>query len=156
MPLNLILEQTNQVPYFTEMGSVFDALKISARDYDWYLSDLEINYNVPGFTMDDQWITGEDLHRLITEQKLQFIWGVFSAFPIGFRCIVESSPFANGNPAFWADDEYRPQLKNALFEIISWDSSATILVSLDAETAANFSQAYPDAKPLKASPSPHG
>lgn len=82
--MNLILEKMKQVRYFTEMNSVFRALNIAARDYDWYLSDLEINYNVAGFSTDNQWITGEDLERLITCHEIQFIWGVFSAVPKGF------------------------------------------------------------------------
>ncbi|MDD5366915.1 MAG: hypothetical protein PHR30_16380 [Gallionellaceae bacterium] len=156
MAVNLILERTKQVPYFTEMSSVFEALNISACDYDWYLSDLEINYNVAGFEPNDQWMTGQDLYQLVTEQKLQFIWGVFSAVPKGFRCAVESPPFADGNSAFWSSAECKPQLEGALFEISSWDSCATILVGLGAEAAGHFSNVYSDAKLLKPSHEVHG
>jgi hypothetical protein len=146
--MNLILEKTNQVRYFTEMGSVFRALGISARDYDWYLSDLEINRNPAGFEAVDQWLDGEKFYRLISEHEIQFIWGVFSAFSKGFRCIVDNPPFADGNLTYWEVPECKPQLKEALFEIASWDSGATILVGIDAQSGANFVNAYPDAKPL--------
>jgi hypothetical protein len=32
------------VPFFTNLESVFDALKIPCQDYDWYLSDLDTNH----------------------------------------------------------------------------------------------------------------
>jgi hypothetical protein len=146
--MNLILEKTDQVRYFTEMGSVFRALGISPRDYDWYLSDLEINHSPVGFEAVDQWLTGEELHRLINEHEIQFIWGVFSAVPKGLRCDVDNPPFADGNPKYWEPPECKPQLKGALFEIVSWDSGATILVGVDAQAGANFVKAYSDAKPL--------
>jgi hypothetical protein len=53
-PVNLILEKTDQVPFFTDMESVFHALKIPCQDYDWYLSDIETNYHPAGFSARDQ------------------------------------------------------------------------------------------------------
>lgn len=146
--MNLILERTEQVPYFTEMSSVFRALKITAADYDWYLSDIETNYNVPGLSADNHWVAGEYLHRLVLEQEIQFIWAVFSAVPKGARPTVTNPPCVDGNSSYWNDAECKPQLEGALFEIACWDSSATILVGITTEMAANFSQAYSDAKPL--------
>ncbi len=146
--MNLILEKTDQVRYFTEMGSVLRALGISAFDYDWYLSDLETNYSAPGFSPIDQWMTGEELYALINGQELQFIWGVFSAVPKGYRCEIKTAPYADGNTSFWADTECEPQLEGATFEIACWDSGATILVGISTEAAINFSKVYSDAKPL--------
>jgi hypothetical protein len=146
--MNLILEHTSQVPYFTEMGSVFRALKISASDYDWHLSDIETSYNFRSLSPENHWVTGEDLHRLVTEQEIQFIWAVFSAVPKGARPTVSNPPCADGNSSYWKDAECKPQLGGALFEIACWDSSATILVGITAEMAANFTHAYSDAKPL--------
>ena len=149
--MNLILEHTNQVPYFTEMGSVFHALKISASDYDWYLSDIETNINVHGLSDSDQWLNGEELHRLVAEQKIQFIWAVFSAVPRGARPTITNAPYVDGNPHYWNDTECKPQIKEALFEIACWDSSATILIGITPDMATNFTLAYSDAKPLYAS-----
>jgi hypothetical protein len=146
--MNLILEHTTQVRYFTEINSVFQALRISASDFDWYLSDLEMIGSISGFEATDQWIGGEDLQRVITENEIQFIWGVLSAFPKGFRCEIEEPPYADGNPTYWEDSECKPQLTSALFEIVSWDSSAVILVGISAQAGDNFLQAYPDAKLL--------
>lgn len=146
--MNLILEKTSQVYYFTEIGSVLRALGVSATDYDWYLSDLETNHVPSGFEITDQWISGEALDRLVSEHEIQFIWGVFSAVPAGFRCTVESAPFVYGNSRYWKEPDCKPQLECALFEIAGWDSSATILIGVPPQAAASFLRAYPDATPL--------
>jgi hypothetical protein len=146
--VNLILEKTDEVPFFTNMESVFHALKIPCQDYDWYLSDLDTSYYPEGFSPRDQWMTGKELSRLISGQNFQFNWGVFSAVPKGFHCEIEDAPFADGNSAYWIDPDYHPQLRCALFEITCWDSSATILAGISPEAAANFLRAFPDTRPL--------
>jgi hypothetical protein len=56
--MNLILEKTSQVRYFTNMQEVFDAAGIETRQYDWFVSDIEVNYTPEGFSLGDQWMTG--------------------------------------------------------------------------------------------------
>lgn len=146
--MNLILEHTDAVPFFTEMHSVFKALGIRARDYDWFVSDIETNYYGNGFTSEDHWITGEALERFITENTVQFIWAVFSAFPKGVRFPVEAAPTVEDYAGYWSGIEVAPQLKDALFEIAAWDSSATIFIGLPAEAIEHFMRVYPDAKSL--------
>ena len=68
MPVNLILERTNQVPYFTEMGSVFDALKISARDYDWYRKRMR--RSLPGPSRSDRCLRPDMLVKETARSKL--------------------------------------------------------------------------------------
>lgn len=146
--MNLILERTDSVPFFTEMRSVFSALGLRARDYDWFVSDIETNYYGEGFTSDDQWITGDALERFITENTVQFIWAVFSAFPKGVRFQVKEAPIVEDYAGYWSGNEVAPQLKDALFEIAAWDSSGTILVGLPPEATEKFMNFYPDARPL--------
>lgn len=146
--VNLILEKTAQVTFFTEMRSVLSALGIRACDYDWYLSDVEINRNVDGFVVEDQWLSGNQLERLITTEEIQFIWAVFSAVPVGTRFDVPKAPFADGNSTFWHGVGGRPQLDGGLFEIVCWDSSATLLIGIDQEMADHFSAVYSDTRLL--------
>lgn len=146
--MNIILERTSAVPFFTEMRSVFKALGMQARDYDWFVSDIETNYYGSGFTSEDQWITGEAFERFITENTVQFIWAVFSAFPRGVRIPVDVAPIVEDYAGYWSGIEVAPQLKDALFEIAAWDSGATILVGLPDEAVEKFIKSYPDAKPL--------
>jgi len=146
--MNLILENTQQVSYFTEICSVLRALSISAAEYDWFVSDIETHYSIPGFFEEDQWISGSELDRLLSTQEIQFIWGVFSAVAKGSRPPIESTPYADGNPCYWEAENLKPQLNGALFEIVYWDSSATILIGISDAMVRNFKQIYPDAKPL--------
>ena len=143
--MNLILERTDQVRFFTDMRLVFSALGISAADYDWFISDIETNYYGTDFTSDDQWMEGHALQSFVNQNEVQFIWAVFSAVPKGHRPTVVAAPYIEGNPDFWNGDEIAPQLDGALFEIACWDSGATILVGLPPLLEENFRLAYSDA-----------
>ena len=146
--MNLILESSARVPYFTDMGACLKAAGIAVEDFDWYVSDCETNVTVPELSGGSRWFDGDELSRVLETDHLQFDWGVFSAVPRGMRYPVESDPFADGNPAYWQAGDIVPQLPGALFEIACWDSSATILVGLSREHAAAFLAAFPEAMPL--------
>lgn len=146
--MNLILEKTDQVRYFTNMALVFKALGISAADYDWYVSDIETNCSESKFSRDDRWVAGRDLQEFLAQNEVQFIWAVFSAVPKGVRFIVETPPYIDDNPRYWSGEELVPQLKGALFEIACWDSSATILVGLPAKAEESFVRTYSDTRHL--------
>jgi hypothetical protein len=146
--VNLILEHTSQVRYFTNMAWVFEALNLKASHFDWYVSDIETNCSSDVFPKNDRWIGGEELQHVLKQQEVQFVWAVFSAFPVGIRVEISASPYADGNPAYWSHGRVAPQLGDALFEIACWDSSATILIGLPEAAQESFRQAYPDTKPL--------
>jgi hypothetical protein len=146
--MNLILEKTDQVRWFTNMREVFDAADIAPQDYDWYLSDIETNWTPPGFSPIDQWLSGDALASFLGEHEVQFIWAVFSAVPKGFRSTLLSAPYVEGNPSYWSGEEPAPQLDGALFEIACWDSSATILINLPAQAARSFLRKFTDTQPL--------
>lgn len=146
--MNLILEKTNQVRYFTNMQEVFDAAGIEARQYDWFVSDIEINYTPEGFSLGDQWMTRDELAQLVCDNDLQFIWAVFSAVPIGNRPSVVDAPYCEGNPNYWNGTDPGPQLDGAVFEIACWDSSATILIGLPEHARRAFVLKYSDTRPL--------
>jgi hypothetical protein len=146
--MNLILEKTDQVRWFTNMREVFDAADIAPQDYDWYLSDIETNWTPPGFSPIDQWLSGDALASFLREHEVQFIWAVFSAVPKGFRSTLLSAPYVEGNPSYWSGEEPAPQLDGALFEIACWDSSATILINLPAQAARSFLRKFTDTQPL--------
>ncbi|NWF46648.1 hypothetical protein F3K02_15525 [Hydrogenophaga sp. D2P1] len=147
--MNLILEGTDRVPFFTDMRATLHALGISASAFDWYLSDIETNYYGEDFSPRDQWITGIELRRLLECNEIQFIWAVFSAVPVGHRHTVLAAPYIEGNPDFWTGSEVRPQLQGAVFEIACWDSSATILVGLPEAAQKRFLAAFPETDSLQ-------
>ncbi|WP_332851920.1 hypothetical protein [Duganella sp. S19_KUP01_CR8] len=146
--MNLILEKTDQVRFFTDMKEVFAAAEIAPQDYDWYVSDIETNFTPEGFDVGDQWIRGEELASLIHKQEIQFIWAVFSAVPKGTRPTVSEPPYVDGNPDYWDGKDPAPQLEGALFEIACWDSSATILINLPERAQRAFIAKYSDTQPL--------
>lgn len=109
--MNLILEKTNQVKFFTNMNKVFLGLRILCRDYDWYVSDIETN----GYFVEEGWYSGLELEEKITGNDVQFIWAVFSAVPKSTRFEVTESPFVDGNPDYWNGSNPRPQLSGGRF-----------------------------------------
>src|SRR5690606_32781355 len=81
----------------------------------------------------------------LVEQRPLFFWAVISAIPsscsdddINAPC----SPYADGNPTFWIGSP-SPQHPQAEFEIVCWDSGATLLIGADDVVAAAFRSAYP-------------
>lgn len=149
--MNLILEKTDQVPWFTNLREVLDAASLAPEDYDWYVSDIEVSWTPPGFVAVDQWMTGAGLASFLHQHDVQFIWAVFSAVPKGFRASPSSPPYVDGNPHYWSGAELRPQFDSALFEIACWDSSGVILVGLPEEAARAFLRRYTDARPVASS-----
>lgn len=146
--MNLILEKSDQVDWFTDMAATFSAMGVDPRAYDWYVSDIETNAPVPLLGEGDTWVTGDALATALLGAPIQFVWAVFSAFLPGVRVEVLSAPRADGNARFWRPPEAVPQLPGACFEVVCWDSSATLLVGVSQEQAASFLRAWPGAKPL--------
>jgi len=147
--MNLILEQSNKVKYFTNMQQIFSALGNICEDYNWFISDIETNFYIPDvFNNTDQWITGKALNNILNNYEIQFIWAVFSAFKKGTKFEISKSPYVEDNPIYWNGIEANVQLENAEFEIACWDSSGTILVGINQELASKFCMTYPETKSL--------
>ena len=146
--MNLILENSPDVPYFTDVSATLRTLGVEPEAYDWHLSDVECSMSVPELAAGCQWLTGNELSQLLKRAPIQFIWGVLSAFAPGVRPVVDVAPFADSNPDFWRIPDCPPQLPGAALEIVCWDSSATLLIGISEEMADKFVHAFPDAKPL--------
>jgi len=131
------------------MRATLGALGIAASDFDWYLSDVETNYYGEDLSSEDQWIAGDELHRVLESNDIQFIWAVFSAVPVGHRPPVSTAPYIEVNPGYWTGSEVQPQLPEALFEIACWDSSATILIGLPEVAEARFLAVFPETESLQ-------
>ncbi|WP_444930922.1 hypothetical protein ACJJIF_03820 [Microbulbifer sp. SSSA002] len=124
--MNYIQENTSEVGFYTNMKDVAHWLGINLKDYDWHISDIEGAWP----ELDDpSWVEGEKLVEKLEEFDYQFVWSVISAFPKGTESFTTDKPFADGNPDFW-QGEPEKQLKDSLFEIVCWDSSATLFIGL--------------------------
>ena len=147
--MNLVLEHTARVPYFTDMRQTLADAGINATDFDWYVSDLETNFSVPELGSGDCWLKGAELAGALQRNGLQFIWAVFSAFVPGHgNYAVKTPPVADRNQRYWRPPEVVPELPEAQFEIVCWDSGATLLIGLAENQGKKYLAANPEARSL--------
>lgn len=143
--MNLILEKSERIKFYTNIEEILTALGEKCSNYDWYISDIELNEG----SLKEGWHSGSELEAFLEENKVQFIWGVLSAVPLGYRRHITNVPFVYNNPYYWNCSEIKPQLSGAKFEIACWDSSATILVGLNEKQLNCFKNNYPETVELK-------
>ena len=159
--MHTLLEQSERMPYHTDLGVVFRALGGAQRDFDWVLTDLEVIGELgpalaPLADLERQGalcLTGDALTAAVEEgEPLQFAWGVLSGFAPGGAPAAEALdpyPYADGNPALWQPG-VTLQHPAARLEIVCWDSSATLLLSREPELARRFREYFPEAVDLEA------
>jgi hypothetical protein len=145
--MNLIIEKVSRIKWYTDLQPFVAALGDRVHNFIWRFDAVEATIDLPtaeepgGFWR----LSGEQFRAILAEHP-QFVWAVISALPLSYSAKdVDSrcSPFADGNPAFWTGSP-TPQLPDALFEIVCWDSSATLLIGADLNIATAFRSAYPE------------
>lgn len=142
--MNLIQENTEKIAFYTSLKAVVGWLEINLADFDWHLANIDANWP----TVEDPiWLSGDALFSKIEEQDYQFYWAVFSVFPKGSEPILCDEVFADGNPDFWCGKPQK-QLKDSLFEIVCWDSSATLFIGLPDELGARLLNNAPGVQDL--------
>lgn len=153
--MHSILSGEGHMAWYTDLRAVFRALGGRQNEFDFLATDVEFLFLGP----DDepmlprrpvQWLSGPSLTRVVSEQFIQFVWGVFSALPRGRPVEVERLPrlpYVLGNPMFWGDSP-RVQHPEAVFEIVCWSGSATLLLSRDEDIARRFRRGFPHAVDL--------
>lgn len=142
--MNLIVENERSIRFYTSLLDVERWLEIDLKEFDWHLSDIDGGW--PGIT-DPSWITGSGLVEKLKEYDYQFIWGVLSAFPAGSEPRLNPEPYAEENPGLWRGSPGK-QLQEALFEVVCWDSSATLFIGLPENLAVNAMKNVPGIKDL--------
>ncbi|MGD9679441.1 MAG: hypothetical protein AB7V16_13960 [Vulcanibacillus sp.] len=165
--MNSILVNSSQVEFYTFLKPIFNSINNKQIQYNWLLTDLELNwipedfldfmeqYKVSDSYWDREniyWITGEQLTAFTNKYEgIQFIWGILSGFDksvtIDINNLIEH-PFADGNPNFWIPGGVATQHSKAELEIVCWDSSLTLLISNDQEIVKKFSRVFIDARDL--------
>ena len=146
------------MPYYTDLALVFRALDGGQREFDWILTNVDcIAFDRKALprelrppTDKPAVYTGAALSDLVAERKIQFVWAVLSGFLPNELPDPESLdpyPFADGNPGFW---QPRPSIQHprAVVEIVSFDSSATLLLSKRVELSRRFRAFFSDAVDL--------
>jgi hypothetical protein len=148
---NTLLEGPSRMRYYTDIELVFEALGGRQLEFDWLLTDLELNEFPPRLLSLERSgairISGRELTDILRGEHIQFIWGVLSALSPGVELGLANltpRPFADGNESLW-----RPgvaiQHPLAHAEIVCWDSTCTLLVTRDADLSARFRSFFPEA-----------
>ena len=153
--MNTLLEASTRMVHHTDLRLVFEAFGGRERDFNWLLTDVELNQYPPGISPDigresAQWLGGPELREIVNTYDVQFIWGVLSGF--GPRVVIDPAalevyPFADGNKSLWVRGA-RIQHPLADVEIVCWDSSATLLLSRDDDVTRRFRTFFPEAVDL--------
>jgi hypothetical protein len=134
---------------------VFAALGVRQGEFNWLLSEFELNVNPPGFPAHARpgrilWLSGEELSAIVVAHDVQFIWGVLSGSRDGVTLDPAGlapyrSPMAMtryGGQACGCNIHSRD------VEIVCWDSSATLLLSRDDDLTRRFRAYFPEAVDL--------
>ncbi len=155
--MNTLLESSSRMPFHTNLRLVFEAFDGREREFNWLLTDLELNFYPPGLEysgIDDResgrWRSGSELSDIVKAHEIQFIWGVLSGFPPGVTinpAALDVYPFADGNGSLWAPGA-RIQHPLADVEIVCWDGGATLLLSRDDDLTRRFRSFFLEAVDL--------
>jgi hypothetical protein len=141
---------------------VFNALQDVCPKHDWLISDLDCIWldssdeerwprlgasEFAPFASRSVLVNGRELDEILNWNNVQFVWAVFSALPIGTRPATEKAPYAEENPHLWQGSP-KPQLPEAVLEIVCWDSSCCLLIGASEELATSFRKSFPEALDL--------
>jgi hypothetical protein len=149
---NYVAKPDSHSPIHTYLEPFFRLIDPCVRDFDWLWTDIEVSGEPPAFNPDDHgrlWLTGTELLDYIYDGP-QLIWSVLTAiWPHDHSAAFSdnTSPFADGNPTCWAPDR-GPQHPLGCFEIVCFDSSATLLIGGDDFVVGRFRMAFPNAAPI--------
>lgn len=145
--MNLILENSKYVEYYSYLDSLFYKIP-KLQEYHWVLSNQEISYSkVKKIHTSPAVFSGYELAEIVSTEKIQFVWGIFSAFLNKPKVDASNLPYADGNSSFW-EGIPEPQAKDAEFEIVCWDSTCTLFIGVSEQLAESLKHLYPDIKDL--------
>lgn len=134
--------------YFTNMHIILASIKEFVSSHNWMISNYECNYypceKIP-FEKEYAFLSGEELLKLLSENEIQFIWAVFSAFEqnISYKEIL-SLPIhiTDGYKGFWKNP-LTLQHSLSVAEIVPWDSQLALVISEKKEIIEKTKTAFP-------------
>jgi len=144
--------------YHKDLRLVFLALGGRQREFNWLITDLELNPYPPGLPYlpdvprdkDRRWLSGAELTDIVEAHDVQFDWGVLSGFRPGVALDLgrlEPSPYADGNKALWKPG-VRIQHPLAEVEIVCFDNTSTLLLTRDDDLSRRFRSFFREAVDL--------
>jgi len=150
----VILTKQKKDIFYTHMSMIFEALGNVETQYNWLITDYECNYYQSPITFDKRhdyiWLPGEELSLFIKENDLQFIWGVFSAFPknIDINGVLKYE-LPKSNKDFFNKKRVEMQHPLSTIEIVSCDSSSVFVISNINDYINSFSKHFPAGENLQ-------
>lgn len=134
--MRIVIERTP----LPKVSAILDAIGLRVIEFDWYISNFE------GFPwpveLNNCWIDGIDVEKLLLDPDLSISWAVFSAVPRGERPSITLPPFADGNSELWSNNPPSVQMTGAAFEFVIWDASAVVLTGLSAPQVEKLSKIF--------------
>lgn len=156
--MTIILENTDQVEFHTDLSKLVKPFKDKFRSLNWLLTDLDfiiLDAEEYGevYKLDNEKpaiiYTGDELSNIIENRKIQFVWGVLTGIKGEIPEIPEDKlPFSDLNRDLWKEPE-RFQIPSAEIEIVCWDSSSTLIKFKDEKLGKKFLQKFTDGMELK-------
>ena len=133
---------------YTDMAEVFAALGNIQENYNWLISNFELNQEVEELYGQDSpycWFTGQELAELLAKYpSLQWIWGFFRGFDKSIsreEVMSHSQAFEAEFEGFWTNP-VSIQHPLADIEIVPWDSTLVLLVGKDEKLVEQFKQNF--------------
>lgn len=135
--------------FYTYLSRVFRAIGNRQRDYHWLITDCVCYPREPeiGALLGEKycWLSGEELTELVEREDFQWIWAVLSGFPEGVsleQVLEHPLPYAGEYEGFWKNP-LTIQHPLAEVELVSWDSSATLVLSRRRELVDDYRRYSP-------------
>jgi small nuclear ribonucleoprotein (snRNP)-like protein len=151
--MNLIIEHSSQMPSHTDIKLIFDALGGRQREFNWLITEQECSYwtsDIDIFNKELIYLSGDELTDIVTQNNIQFIWGILSAFDKSVNIDINNLsviPTFDGEWKYGGEDVHT-QHPLATAEIVCVDSSYTIFLSKDEDLLNRFLKHFSDAQDL--------
>ena len=141
------------MPIHTDIKLIFDALEGRQREFNWLITEYEcysLTLDKDIFNEEIVLLSGDELTDIVTHNKIQFVWGILSAFDKSTDIDINDLSVI---PTFDGEWKYggegvHTQHPLAIAEIVCVDSSYTILLSKDDDLSKRFLRHYSDAQNL--------
>ncbi len=156
--MTLILENTKQVEFHTDLYEIIEPFEKEFSELNWLLTNQDyriLDFDQKGgieklnFESDRITFSGIELLEIIRNRKIDFIWCVFCGFKNDIPKLKKSElPFADLNSDIWnKPNEFLN--KQSEIEIISFDGTSTIFKTKIKEIENKFREKFTDAIELK-------
>lgn len=138
---------------YTDMSVILNPIKDYLKDYNFLITDIECNYYPDkriNYQEDYLFISPSELLDIVNANKIQFIWGVFSAIPkyITLDEILKYElPYSEGVHPL--NEIIVMQHPLAEIEIVSFDSSYLEVISIQEDVIQAIEKEFPKEKYYK-------